>query len=294
MRKVTHYIPFCLSALLLFCSTPLSAQTPSYDYHPYKCAQEEQFINSEAFRERHESSDCGLARELIRRFYSAEARGDETEKFNLQKSLSFVRCAESFLFFENQIHNSRFETDRCNAVISLAWLLEPEYLPTIQQYARKTTLSILEKSAAALALMIYGVFENDAILKQQSLTLLEGICDEATDNVLENCVLSFILEGGNAAINFFSSQFQQEKNKLYAAVNLAQLGEHKQTFPIFTDALDSEDNYEIHLAIMGFAYIGSEEAMKFLLNLDPEKNRYHPQESRWNFEIMNFKEGGRR
>jgi len=284
--RVTRYILTVLWSygLTVFLILPLNAQ------NPYECAQEELFLNSPAVRELHESDDCGVVVEIINKFHNANARGDEKEKFGLLKSLSFFRCQETFIFFENQINNSRSETDRCNAMINLAWMLEPDYLPLIQQYANKPSLSVQEKSAVATALMIYGINDSLPRLVAQSLQILNGICSDTSLYVLENCIVSYFMEGGTSAINFFNSQLQIEEYKLYAAVFLARLGEHETTFPIFETALNSDDNYEVHLAIMGLAFINTEEATQLIFSLDPEKNRYSPREMRWNFDYIHFEE----
>jgi len=102
-------------------------------------------------------------------------------------------------------------TDRCNAMINLAWMRNPDKLPVILEYYRKPSLSVHEKAAVATALMIYGT----------------------------------------------------------------------------TD-------YDLHLAILGLATIGTEEAMQLVLNLPPEKNRYSPKPARWNFDCFNININERR
>ena len=231
-----------------------------------------------------------MAVEIISRFQNASAREDEKEKFGLLKSISFVRCPESFRFLETQINNSHSETDRCNALVNLAWMLDSDELPVIQQYANKLSLSVQEKSAVAAALMIYGVHDSLPRLVARSLQMLDEICSDTSLYVLENCIVSYFLEGGNSALKFFTSQLQQEKYKLYAALFLARLGEHKQTFPIFAVALNSEDDYEVHTAILGLAAMGTEEAVQLIANLPPEKNRYSPKKMRWSFNFTNFNE----
>jgi hypothetical protein len=226
-------------------------------------------------------------------FHEANARKNIPEKFNLMKSISFFRCHESLNFLENQIHSSHSEVDRCNAMINLAWMLEPDYLPLIIQYVNKPSLSIQEKSAVATALMIYGINDSPPHLVAQSLQILNDICGDTSLYVLENCILCYFLEGGNSAKNFFISQLQQEENKLYAALFLAQLGEHKTTFSIFEKTLSSDDEYDIHLAIMGLAFIDTEEAIQLILNIDPKKNRYAPKEMRWNFNYLDINKGGK-
>ena len=72
---------------------------------------------------------------------------------------------------------------------------------------------------------------------------------------------------------------------------MARLGEHEQTFPIFAAALSSEDGYEVHTAILGLAMIGTDEAIRLILNLPPEKNIQTPRESLINFSTIDLKKG---
>lgn len=67
------------------------------------------------------------------------------------------------------------------------------------------------------------------------------------------------------------------------------MGEYEQTFPIFAAALNSDDEYEVHTAVMGLAEIGTDEAMQLIINLPPEKYRLSPRKQLINFnphEIM--------
>jgi len=54
--------------------------------------------------------------------------------------------------------------------------------------------------------------------------------------------------------------------------------------------MDSEDLHEIHLAVMGLATIGTEEAIALVFSLDPSKNKTPLKPARWNFEHLNFNE----
>ena len=280
---------FLLSAFCLLLSA-LNAQTLHYNYHPYECAEEELFINSPSFRERHESYDCETARALINRFSTAETKGNNEEKWNIIKSVSFVPCAESYHFLETVIKNGSSETDRCNALINLAWMRNPDKLPSILEYARKLTLSKREKTAVATALTIYGVRDSLPHLVAQAIAILDEIGYDCPEDVLEHCILSYWMIGGDGAIDFFSSHLEKEEFKLYAALFLAELGEHKSTFPIFKAALSSDDEYEVHTAIMGLATIDTEEASQLTDNLPQEKNRCAPKEMRFNFDFNNFNE----
>jgi len=286
MNKIILSFSFIALTVLI---APLTAQTPNS--HPYEYAQEELFINSSSFRERHESHDCETARALINRFHNAEAKENHEEKWNTLKSVSFVPCAESYHFLETVIKTGRSETDRCHALINLSWMRNPDKLPVILEYSKKLTLSMREKAAVATALTIYGIRDSLPHLVEQSITILDEIGYDCPEDVLEHCILSYWMIGGDAALNFFNSQLEQEKNKLYAALFLAQLGEHKQTFPIFAAALSSDDEYEVHTAIIGLAAIGTEEAIELIINLPPEKNRCTPKVARFNFDFKNFKKG---
>ena len=291
LRIKNYKLRVKLLLLSAFCFLPsaLSAQ-PEYTYHPYTCAQEELLINSPAFRARHENHDCETARALTNRFNNAETKGNSEEKWHILKSASFIPCAESCQFLETVIKNSSSETDRCNALINLAWMRNPDKLSSILEYSRKPTLSLREKVAVATALTIYGINDSLPRLVAQAITILDDIAYDCPEDLLEHCILSYNMIGGTAALNFFSSHLEKKEYRLYAALFLARLGEHKQTFPIFAAALSSDDEYEVHLAILGLAAIGTEEASQLIDNLPPEKNRCTLKEARYNFDFNNFNE----
>jgi len=276
-----------------FCLLPseLSAQIDDCEYNPYEYAQEELFLTSFALRDRSEGDDCAAVREAINNFHNAAARGDEKEKYNYLRAISFYRCLESFHFLEMQIKGSASETDRCNAIMFLAWMMNPEYLPVIMEYAKKRELSIEEKAAVATAFMVFGVHGATPNLKEKAINMLDEICYDAPKDVLASCILSYFNMGGDKAIKFFNSQLEQDEFKLYAALFLARLGEHEQTFPIFAAALNSEDEHEVHTAVMGLAAIGTEEAIELILNLPPEKNRLTQRERLINFNPKDIKKG---
>ncbi|MCL2289260.1 MAG: HEAT repeat domain-containing protein [Bacteroidetes bacterium] len=270
---------------------PLSAQMDDYDYNPYEYAEEELFLTSFEIRDRYESDDCAAAIETINNFRNAAARGDEKEKYKYLRAISFYRCKESFDFLETQIKRSSSETDRCNAIMFLAWMLEPDYLPCILEYAGKPALSIQEKAAIATAFMIFGVHDDMPALKEQAIAILEEVCYDAPTDVLASCIVNYMNIGGDAAIDFFTAQLEQEEFRLYAALFLAELGEYEQTFPIFAAALNSDDEYEVHTAVMGLAEIGTEEAIQLIINLPEEKNRLTIREQLINFNPKDIKKG---
>jgi hypothetical protein len=280
-----------LILILLGIIITLNAQIDDYEYNPYEYAQEELFLISFGIRERYESDDCAAAIASINHFRNAAARGDEKEKYNHLRAISFYRCLESFHFLEMQIKGSASETDRCNAIIFLAWMLEPDYLPCILEYARKPRFSIQEKAAIATAFMIFGVHDDMPALKEQAIAILDEICYDAPADVLANCIVNYFNIGNNKAIKFFNSQLEQDEFKLYAALFLAKLGEHKQTFPIFAAALSSDDEYEVYTAVMGLAEIGTDEALQLITNLPPEKNRLTQKERLINFNPKDIKKG---
>jgi hypothetical protein len=278
-----------LTLLLSYALTVLTAQPLNYNSHPYEYAQEELFLTSFGIREMYESDDCSMAIEYINKYYNAEVRGDEKEKYNYLRTISFFACKESYRFLQDQIKNNPSETTRCNAIMFLAWMMNPEYLPCIVEYSKKPKLSIQEKAAVATAFMVFGVYDNKPALKEQSIALLDEICYDAPLDLLATCILNYFKLKGSAALNFFNAHLEKEEFKLHAALFLARLGESKQTFPIFAEALSSDDEYEVHTAVLGLAAIGTEEALELLSNLPPEKNSCSPKVSRINFNLNEIK-----
>jgi hypothetical protein len=279
-----------LSAFLLFCFSPLSAQPLPPAYNPYEYAEEDIFLTSMEIREQYESEDCATASEFISRFYNAEAT-DDKEKQNVLRAISFFQCDASYTFFENIIWNSSEETERCQAIMFLARMMNPDYLSTILEYAKNRNLSIHEKAAVATALMIYGISDVQPFLVEKAVAILDEICYDAPADILATCILNYFNLGDSTAIRFFYAQLDKEEYTLYAACFLAQLGEHKQTFPIFAAALSSDDEYEVHTAIMGLAAINTEEATDLIISLPPEKNRVTARERLINFNPKDIKKG---
>ena len=297
MERVTSYklrvtkIAFSL-LLSAFCFLPSVLNAQILDYNPYEYAQEELFLTSFGIRGLYESDDCIEARDFISKFYTAEAKGEEREKYKYLRTISFFQCEEAYLFLQDQIINNPSETDRCNALMFLAWMLNSDYLPCIVRYAKKDTLSIKEKAAVATAFMVFGVHASYTDLKDEAIILLNEICYDAPVDALAHCIVSYFNLGEeDAAMKFFYSQLEQGAFKVYAALFLAELGEHKKTFPIFAAALDSEDEYEVHTAIMGLEEIGTEEAIDLIENLPPEKNRFLLRERLINFNPKDIMKG---
>jgi len=318
-RKQKAFFPFnmlyALTILFLsaFCFLPsaLTAQPPSSTYNPYEYAQEELFLTSMGVREHYESEDCATARHYISMFFNAEARDNEQEKHTAMRAISFFQCEESYIFFENIITKSAAVADRCHAIKFLAWMLNPHYLPTLLEYSKKKELSIEEKAAVptlleyskkkelsieekaavATAFMVFGVYGTYPELKEKSVSILDEICYDAPFDVLATCIVNYFNLKDSAALNFFNAQLENEEFKLQAALFWARLGEHKQTFPIFAAALDSNDEYEVHTAVLGLAAIGTEEAIELIVNLPPEKNRVKLRERLINFDLKEIKKG---
>jgi len=275
---------FLLSAFSLLLS-PLNAQ------NPYEYAKEELFLTSLGVRDQYESDDCATARDYISRFYSADAKGNDNEKQYALRAISFFQCSESYTFFESQIKSSRDETNRCQALMFLARMQNPDYLPVILEYAQNSRLSVEEKAAVATAFMVFGVHTSYTNLKEEAIQMLDEICYDEPADVLVGCIMNYFKIGGAASFKFFYEQLKQKEFELYAALFLARLGEHKQTFPIFAAALSSEDEYEVHTAILGLAAINTDEAIELIMNLPEEKNRVSQKERLIKFNLMDLEKG---
>ncbi|MDR2970501.1 MAG: hypothetical protein LBU83_01030 [Bacteroidales bacterium] len=291
--KVTSYkLRLVILTLLFSCFLAvLEAQTLDYNYHPYEYAQEELFLTSFGIKKIYVSDDCDRVRDVINNYYDAAASGEDNEKYKYLRMASYFQCEEAFNFLEMQIKKNPNETDRCNAIMFLAWMLNPDYLHSILEYAAKDTLSIQEKAAIATAFMFFGIYNAKLDLKEQSIKMLDEICEDASPLILGSCILNYFSLRGEIAISFFTTQLKQEEFKLYAALFLAQLGEHKHAFPILVEALSSEDTYEVHLAVMGLEAIDTGEAYQLIRNLPPNKNRYALKRPQIHFDLNEIKKG---
>ncbi|MCL2313486.1 MAG: hypothetical protein FWC41_13600, partial [Firmicutes bacterium] len=154
LRSYTLTVFFLLFSFVPFLLSPLSAQPFPPAYNPYEYAEEDIFLTSLEIREQYESDDCAAASTFIGRFNNADPKGDEEEDYDYLRAISFFQCDASYTFFENIIWNSAEETERCQAIMFLARMMNPDYLPTILEYAKKRNLSIHEKAAIATALTV--------------------------------------------------------------------------------------------------------------------------------------------
>ena len=134
--------------------------------------------------------------------------------------------------------------------------------------------------------MIYGVYTSHTELKEKAIQFLDEICydfssdtipgfDPTLDRIRSGCEECYFKLGGKAAINYFTSRFEQKEGfrKLaVAAYSLAPLGEYETVFPIFVEAIESGTINDIFVAIDGLKVIGSDEALRLIEKQTQNRN----------------------
>ena len=259
------------------------------DYNPYKYDRENFIISCLEVRVEWENDKCVFVEKFIKRFYELDSTASDWEIQEIVNDISLFRCKEAHDFLETQIKNNPSETVRCNAIIFLAWSLNPDYLPCILEYAKRDSLSVQEKLALGSAFMIYGVYTSNSDLKEKSAKFLDAVCYDFSLDIYVHCDACYLKLGGKAAINFYTLQFELQKGsrKIAEALNLAILGEYEKTFLVFEDVINNGGvGIEIIYAIKGLATIGTKEALRLIETQSQSKNEMIAKEAQKVFENL--------
>ncbi|MCL2289292.1 MAG: hypothetical protein FWC34_01100 [Bacteroidetes bacterium] len=100
----------------------------------------------------------------------------------------------------------------CDALVCLAWSLNPDYLPCIVEYGKREALSVPEKLALAGAYTIFGVYTAYSGLKEEAVKLLDEVCYHAPydENLQYSCTWTYYTLGGKAAKNYYILLLEQK------------------------------------------------------------------------------------
>jgi len=237
--------------------------------NPFKYPREKYIIQCLESNLAVESDDCEKVNEVIEKFMEIDKTGGDTEKIEYIRRISRFQCREAFRFLETQIKNNPSLAVRCDALVCLAWSLNPDYLPCMVEYGKRETLSIPEKLSLAGAYTIYGIYTAYPALKEEAVKLLNEVCYQTpSDEKLQySCIWTYYKLGGAAAKNYYISLLEQkelEDRVSVAAYGLAPLGEYETIFPIFAEAIRSEVPHNILCAIDGLRVMGTAEALRLI------------------------------
>jgi hypothetical protein len=291
MSFVTSIAQVDKNAILEKLRSELILQTKNKDYNLYRYAREEHILSCLEVRISYESADyCDKVKKVIENFHEVDTKGQDDEKVEYIRDISFFQCQEVYDFLEYQIKNNLSEKVRCDAIMYLSWSLNPDYLPCILEYARRDSLSTQEKLALATSFTIFSVYTSNSELKEEAIKFLDEICYESSLNIFGHCDGCYFKLGEKAAVNYYNSQLEREKSKKIsvATYRLVQLGEYKTTFPIFEEAIHSGVINNILEAIDGLKVIGTEEALRLIEEQTQSKNEKiakYAQETLKNFEL---------
>ena len=273
----------------------LLPQEKDKNYNPYRYAREEHIITCLEIRISYERENCEKVTKIIEEFHQLDSIASNEEKQGLISDISFFACKESYDFLEEQIKNNSSEAVRYYAIIPLAWSLNTDYLPVILEYAKRESLSIQEKIAIAGAFTIFGIYTSYPELKEEAIKILNEISYDSLyslpNDIMEGYIWTYYKLGGNSAIRFFDSLFEQdESRKAIAALFLAELGEYDKVFPYFIEIANTgEIGDQILYAMKGLAATGTEEAFQLIKKQTQSKNEAVAKEAQWIFQYIDIK-----
>ena len=215
-----------------------------------------------------ENDNCDIARDFIKKFYAMNQKERDEAPIDYIGHIGSFQCKEAYDFLETQIKNSPSEKERCSALTSLVWTFDADYLSCIFDYAKRDVLSVQEKLSIATAYTVLGIYASNSELKDEAIKLLDEVCYNSPkySDVEHDCIWTFYKLGGKPAIDFINAWGERIGGwrKISAAVFIAEMGEYETTFPIFEEAIHSEDIDAVAEAIDGLAVIGTEEAIHLI------------------------------
>jgi HEAT repeat protein len=280
------------------------AQTDK-DYNPYKSRREDYiktllYPTQDSVEGMKDIDNCERGREAIKQYYEILAEIEQTkEKRDIEDYVGAIvaaRCPELFEFTVNLIKTDTSEQVRCRAIMLLGFPENLEYVPFLDEYIKKDTLSKQEKYAIAFAFANFGIYENRPDLTDKAVAILDEICYDDNGvcqdyDIRGKCMWVYYVIGNEPAMKFFNSWFEQEEGfrRTAIAVFLAELGEYEKTFPLFVEAIHSEVANNILEAIRGLAVIGTEEALELIREQTKSKNEAIAKQAKWIFDYIEMK-----
>jgi len=173
-------------------------------------------------------------------------------------------CKEACDYLESIIQKENSEQIRCGLIRYLGWMGNAESVIFLKQMLNKEELSMNEKHHIIFAYCQIGKFSERQDIMDEAVRLTDAFCGAQqglyADCANSDCSQLYYYMGGETALNFFFYCFENEETRLPAALKLALLGEYKKTFPVFAEAINSDNNNDIITALQGLKAIGTEEA----------------------------------
>jgi len=255
------------------------------DYNPYQHAREEYIKTGDEFFESFQKVDCNENKEFIQNaidgYYAGEYSGEKFEE--ISSFLGKMYCPEIITFFEKVVEIDSSEKVRCDAMQKLGWLRAKTSVPILLNHLN-SNISDYEKACIGSCLTIIGEWN-------LAVPVLNAVCFCKDDDILQKCIWSYYIVGGENAINYFNLMFEQdESRKPAAALFLAELGEYEKALPYFVEIMNTGGiGNQILYAIKGLAAIGTEEAFKLIKEQTQNKNEVIAKEAKWIFNYIDIK-----
>jgi HEAT repeat protein len=189
-----------------------------------------------------------------------------------------MNCDTIIPFLRELIISDPNEEVRCDALLLLGWRHPHNEIPFLVEYAKKD-ISSTEKIAVAAVLSVLEAYP-------QALEILDKYCME-TEEINEKCIWAYYSAGNNSSsLRFFDYYFDKPKYRVFAALKLAELGVYDKTYPVFVNALRSESQSVVHMAIFGLAAVGTEEAFQLLRDQTRSKDEFIARDAQFIFDYI--------
>jgi hypothetical protein len=228
------------------------------DYNPYQHQREEYLrISLELYHEYVTDIDCASIEDIVQ-YCTTEylIANSLNQKLYLLTAISYKNCPKAFDLLEYIISHDESEYIRCQAIELLGTTGGTQRSSFLLDYATKD-ISVYERLTIAFALSLF-------IPADTLLNIVDSICFTSEDSICEKCSIVYYIIGGYHAINYFEYLLDKPMYRMYAALQLAILGEYEKTKPIFLQALKSDNEDEIKASLAGLAAIGTEEDMEII------------------------------
>lgn len=256
--------------VLLFYSA--SAQD-SCDYNPYRHQREEYIQTGNEFLSDLLSRHCNQVDiQLMMDQYDSDSIND-IQKEDILLRIVNQPCPEVIPFLINIIKTNQSEEIRMDAIRYLGWHRYDisESKPFLLLYAKNENISKNEKLRIATALCVMGEYISAKIT-------LDCFCYDTNGLIDSLCVGIYDFAGYHEpAIRFYEIFFNRSErfeDKLSAALKLAEYGYYEMSFPIFVEALKSDNQETVCSGLFGLAIVGDDISIQLIKDETSNKNYY--------------------
>ena len=235
-------------------------------------------------------SDCETAIEAIDNYVEflkcvTQNPNNKCDEAQTSEMAIISDCDEAYDYIKNLIQKEDVEKIRCGLIRYLGWMGNAESVTFLKQLLEKEELSVNEEFYILFALCQVGKHNERWDIMEEALRLTDAFCGKQSELYANctslHCSQLYYYIGGKTALGFFSYCLENEGTRLSAALKLALLGEYEKTFPIFAEAINSENSNDIFIALQGLNAIGTEAAYRLMKAQTQNENESVAKTAQW-------------